>query len=184
MSISAFEDLPLTVYTITKKMLWHKSLLIHYFFFVFIVTMSVLVLVRLRSTYLQMTHLLTPYWTLVREEQSRRSSLATPVWILRHTLEKPQPALPGSLPPTTHQDYRSRSINTSHPSPSHWRRRHLMSQCLQSRDSPSLSCRVTFINTNQRGGTMATPSNQGQTRSCRTINLFLSPVLLVVPSWI
>lgn len=146
--------------------------------------MSVLVLVRLRSTYLQMTHPLTPCWIPVREEQSRRSSLATPLWIPHHIQEKPQPALPGSLPHTTHWDYRSRSINTSHPSPSHWRRHHLMSQCLLSRDSPSLLCHVTFINTNQTGGTMATPSNQGQTRSCRTINLFLSPALLVVPSWI
>lgn len=159
----------------------HTSIIIESLF-VSTVTMSALVLVRLRSIYLQMTHRPTPYWTPVREEQSRRSSLATPVWSPHPTLERPQPALPGSLPPTTHWDCRSRRINTSHPSPSHWRQHHLMSQCLLSRDNLSLSCHVTFINTNQRGGRMATPSNQGRTRSCRTINLFPSPVLLVVPS--
>lgn len=152
--------------------------------FISIVTMSVLAQVRLRSTYLQMTRLLTPCWTPVREGQSRRSSLTTPVWILLHTVERPQPALPGSPPPTAHWDYRSRSINTSLPSPSRWKRHRLMSQCWPSRGSPSLSCHVTFINTNLRGGMMATPGNQGQTRSCRTINLFLSPAPPVAPSWV
>lgn len=143
--------------------------------------MSVLALV-LRSTYLQMTHLLTPCWTPVRQGQSRRSSLTTPAQILLHITERPQPAPPGSPPPVTRWDYRSRSINTSHPFPSRWRRRRLMSQCWPSRDSPSLLCHVTFTNTNQREGMTATPGNQGRTRSCRTINLFLSPALLVVPS--
>lgn len=161
-------------------LLHHHSTNCFIFVFISVVTMSVLAQVRLRSTYLQMTRLLTPYWTPVREGRSRRSS--TPIWILLHTVERPRPALPGSPPPTTRWDYRSRSINTSHPSPSRWRRRRLMSQCWPSRDSPSLSCHVTFINTNQRGGMMATLGSQGQTRSCRTINLFLSPTLLVVPS--
>lgn len=135
--------------------------------------MSVLALV-LRSTYLQMTHLLTPCWTPVRQEQSKRSSQTTPTpaQILLHITERPQPVPPGSPPPTTSWDYRTRSINTSHPSPSRWMRRRLMSQCWPSRDSPFLLCHVTFTNTNQRGGTTATPSNQGRTRSCRTINFF------------
>lgn len=140
--------------------------------------MSVLAQVQLRSTYLQMTHLLTPYWTPVREGRSRRSSQTTPVWIILHTVERPRPALPGSPPPTTRWDYSSRSLTTSHPSPSRWKQRRLMSQCWPIRDSPSLSCHVTFINTNQRGGMMATPRNKGRTISCRTINLFLSPALL------
>lgn len=152
--------------------------------FSFIVTMSVLAQVRLRSTYLQTTRLLTPCWTPVREGQSRRSSLTAPVWIRLHTVGRPRPAPPGSPPPTTHRDYRSRSINTSHPSPSRWKQRRLTSQCLPSRDSPCLSCRVTFINTNQRGGMMATPGHQARTRSCRPVNWFLSPALSVVPSWI
>lgn len=153
----------------------------HIFVFFSIVMMSVLAQVQLRSTYQQTTHLLTPFWTPFREGQSRRSSLTTPVQILLNTVERPQPAPPGSPPHTTHWDYRSRSINTSHPSPSRWKRRRLMSQCWPSSDSPSLSCHVTSINTNQRGRMMATPGNQGQTRSCRIINLFLSPAMLVVP---
>lgn len=153
----------------------------NFFIFVFlpVAMMSVLVQVRLRSTSLQMTHLLTHWWTPVRGEQSRRNGLATPLQILPHTAERPQPVLPGFLPPTTHWDCKSRSINILHLSPSHWRQHHLMSQCCQSRDSPSLSCHVTFINTNQRGGMMATPSNSLRTRSHRTVNLFLSPVGLV-----
>lgn len=134
--------------------------------------MSVLAQVQLRSTYLQMIHLLTPYWTLVRELRSRRNSQTTPVWILLHTVERPQPVLPGSPPPTTNWDYRSRRLNTSHPSPSHWKQRRLMSQCWPIRDSPSLSCQVTFINTNQREGKIATPRNRGRTISYRTINFF------------
>lgn len=149
--------------------------------FISIVTMSVLAPVRLRSTYLQMTRLPTPYWIHVREGQGRTSSRATPVRI--HTVERPQPALAGSPPPTTRWDCKSKSITTSRPSPSRWRRHRPMSLCWPSRDNPSLSCHVTFINTSQRGGAMAAPSNQGQARSCRTINLFLPPALLVVPSW-
>lgn len=136
-----------------------------------IVTMSASAQVQLRSTFLQMTHLLTPYWTPVRRQ-------TTPVWIILHTVESPQPVLPGSPPPTTHWDHSSRRLNTSHPSPSQWKQRRLMSQCWPSRDSPSPSCHVTFINTNQRGEMMATPRNKGRTTSCRTINFFLSPALL------
>ncbi len=152
------------------------------FVFISIVTMSVLARVQLRSTYLQMTRPLTPYWTPVREGRSRRSSLTTPVWIRHRTVVRLQPAPPGSPPPTTRWDSRSRRTSTSHPSPSHWKRRRLMSQCWPSRDSPCLSCHVTFINTNQRGGMMAPPGNQDPTRSCRTIKSLLSPALLVAPS--
>lgn len=147
----------------------------YFFVFLSVATMSVLAQVQLRSTFLQMTHLLTPYWTPVREERSRRQT--TPVWIILHTAERPRPALPGSPPPTTRWDHSSRRLNTSHPSPSHWKQRRLTSQCWPSRDSRSLSCHVTFINTNQRGGMMATPRNKGRTISCRTINVFLSPAL-------
>lgn len=129
------------------------------FISLFLVMMSAWALVPLSSTSLQMTHLRTPCWTPATEDQSRRSGPASPAWML----ENRQPAPPGS--PTTHWDGRSTSINTSHPSPSPWRRRHLMSQCLRSRGSPSPSCHVTFINTNRWGGTMATPSTPGQTRS-------------------
>lgn len=144
--------------------------------------MSALAQVRLRSTSLQMTRLLTPWWTPVREGSSRRDSPATPFQSLLHTVERPQPVPPGFPPPTTHWDCKSRSINTLHPSPSRWRRLRLTSRCWRSRDNPSLSCHVTFINTNQSGGMMATPSNSRQTRSHRTVNLFLSPVGSFVPS--
>lgn len=146
--------------------------------------MSVSAQDRLRSTSLQMTRLLTPYWTHLREGRSRRSSLNTPVWIRLHTAERPRPAPPGSPPHTTLWDCRSRSRNTSHPSPSRWKQRRLMSQCWLSRDSPSPSCHVTFINTNQRGGLMTTPRSRERTRSHRTIRLFPSPAPLFVPSWI
>lgn len=153
------------------------------FAFTSIVMMSVLAQVRLRSTYLQMTHLHTPCWTPVREGQSSSSSSsrATAAQLRLHTVERPLPVLPGSPPPTTHWDYRNRSINTLHPSPSRWRQHRLMSQCWLSMDSPSLSCHVTFINTNQRGETMVTPSNFQRTRSCRTVNLYFSPAPVVVP---
>lgn len=137
--------------------------------------MSALVQVQPRSTYLQMTRPLTHFWTPVREGQSKRSSPATPAWIPLRTVERPQPALPGSPPPTTHWGFHSRSINTSHPSPSRWKRRRLTSQCWPSRDSRSLSCHVTFINTNQRVGMTATLNNQGPTRSCRRVDLCLPP---------
>lgn len=144
--------------------------------------MSVLAQVRLRSTYLRMIHLRTRCWTPVKEGRSRRSSLTTPAWIHLHTVERSLPAPPGSPPPAIRWDCRSRSINTSHPSPSRWKRHRLMSRCWPSRDTPSLSCHVTFINTNQRRGMVATPGNKGRTRSCRTINLFLSPAPSAVPS--
>ena len=136
--------------------------------------MSVLAQDRLRSTSPQMTRLLTPYWTRVRAGRSRRSSPATPARI-------PRPAPPGSPPPATRWD--QRGINTSRPSPSRWRRRRLTSRCWRSsRDSPSLSCHVTFTNTNQRGGRRAARGSLGRTRSCRTVRLFPPPAPLVVPS--
>lgn len=138
--------------------------------------MSVSARVQPRSTYLQMTHLLTPYWTPVREGRSRKSSQITLVRIIRHSMERPRRVRPGSPHPATSQDYRS-SLDTLHPSLSHWKQRHLMSQCWLSRDSHSLSCHVTFINTNQRGG-MKAPRKRDQTISFRTTNLFFSPVLL------
>lgn len=140
--------------------------------------MSVLAQVPLKSTYLQMTHLLTPYWTPVREGRSRRSSRIT-AWILSlHTAVRPRPVLPGSPPPTTPWDHKSKSLNASHPSPSHWKQLRLMSQYWLSRYGPSHSCHVTFINTNQRGRMMEAPHSQGWMVSCRTINLFLTPAPL------
>lgn len=143
------------------------------------VMMSALAQVRLRSSYQQMTPLPTPCWTPVREARSRRSSLTTAASILLLTVERRQPAPPGSPPPTAHWD--CKSINKSQPSPSRRRQRRLMSQCWPSRDNPSHSCHVTFINTNRREGMKAARSNRGQTRSCRTTNLFLSPALSAVP---
>ena len=129
--------------------------------------MNVLAQVRLRSTYPQMTHLLTLYWTPVRAEQSQRSNPPTPV-------QMPQPVRPGSPPLTTPWNYRIRSMNILHPSPFRWRQRRPMSQCWLNRGNPSLLCHVTFTNTNQRGELMATPSDCQQTRYRRTIHLFLN----------
>lgn len=130
--------------------------------------MSVLAQGPLRCTFLRTTHLPTPYWTPVKEGRRRRGSQTM---VLRTVAEAPR-APPGSPPPTTRWDCSSRSSNTSHPSPSHRRQRRRTSRCWPSRDSRSLWCHVTFINTNQRGGTMATPRCRGWTTSCRTINLF------------
>lgn len=142
--------------------------------------MTVLAQGPLRSTFLQMTHLPTPYWTPVKEGQRKRSSQTT-AWMVPRTVAAALRAPPGSPPPTTRWGCRGRSSNTSHPSPSHRRQRRRMSRCWPSRDSRSLWCHVTFINTNQRGGTMATPRCQGWTTSCRTINLFCTPALLAEP---
>lgn len=132
--------------------------------------MSVLARVPPRSTYPQMTRLLTPCWTPVKERRSRRSSPATAAWIPPRTVGRAQPAPPGSPPPPTRWD--CRSPNTLRPSPSRWKQRRLMSPCWPIRDSPSPSCHVTFINTNQRGRMMATPRNMGRTTSCRIINFY------------
>lgn len=155
----------------------------NYAFFVFISVgmMNVLIQIQLKSTFPRMTHLLTLFWTPVRVDKSQKCTPATPIQMFPETVERPLPALPGSPPPTTP---RNKSINMSHPSPSHRRQRHLMSQCWLNRDSPSLLCHVTFINTNQRGEKMATPSSSQQTRSPRTVDLFSSPKLPVVLSWV
>lgn len=146
--------------------------------------MSVLDQIRLRSTYQLMTHLPTPCWTPVGARLSQRSSPHTPLQMLLSITESRQPALhgppPPPPPPTIPWDYTS-SSNTLHPFPSHWRQHHRMRQCWQSRDSPSLSCHVTLINTARRGTTATTPSNSPPTRSPKTFNLFSSPELSAVP---
>lgn len=160
----------------------HHSRLITMGFIVVVsvVTMSVLAQGPLRSTFLPMTHLPTPCWTPVKEGQRKRSSQTTALMVRRTVAAAPR-VPPGSPPPTTRWDCSGRSSNTSHPSPSHRRQRRPTSRCWPSRDSRSLWCHVTFINTNQRGGTMATPRCRGWTTSCRTINLFFTPALLAEP---
>lgn len=152
------------------------SIFISLFVFPPAVTMSVSVQVPLRSTYPQMNHLLTLYWTPVGAWQSQRSSSLTRVQMLLRAMGRHQPALPGLPPPTTPWD--CRSINTSHPFPSPWRRRRLTSRCWLSRGSPSLSCHVTFINTIQKGPITTTPHSSRQTRSRRTLNRFSALELL------
>lgn len=144
--------------------------------FTAVVTMSVSDQVHLRSTYPQMTHLLTLYWTPVGAWQSQRSSPLTRVQMLLRAMERRQPALPGLPPPTIPWD--CRSSNTLHPFPSPWRQRRLTSRCWRSRDNPSLSCHVTFINTIQKEAIMKTPLSSQQTRSRRTIKQFSPPELL------
>lgn len=121
--------------------------------------------VRLSSTSPQMTRLLTPYWTHVREGQRRRRrTLTTPALTYPRIGRRAWPAPPGS-PRQTPACRDCSSGRTSPPSPSPWRRHRRMSRCWWSRVSPSRSCRVTFTNTNQSEGRPVTQSYQRQTRS-------------------
>lgn len=142
--------------------------------------MTALALVPPRSTYLPMTHLLIPYWILVKAGRHLSSKSTTTIPFPLHMEVKPQVVLPGSPPHTTR--WSSRSRNKLHPSPSRWRLLHLMSLCWLNKDSPSPLCPVTFTNTSQSGGMMAIPSNRRWTRSCRTIH-FVSAASQVVPTW-
>lgn len=127
--------------------------------------MSVSALDRLRCSSLQTTLLLTPFWTPVRGARNR---IRLPRIHLQ-TTGRLQPAPPGSPPLISLW-----IVNTSPPFPSRWRqRRHTRPFCPI---SPSPSCHVTSINTNQRWR---------RTRFCRTlINVLRPPALFDVPGWI